>query len=295
MSAGWLKFALPAPAAAVPALERALEAAGACAVSVTARGGDAPRFAEPDGADPSLWPECMVEGLFGADMDLDAVRATLAGAGFDVADARCERFADADWQARSRAEFAPLRFAGDLWIVPTWHAVPAAARHVLRIDPGMAFGTGTHPTTGLCLDWLGTQSDLTGRSVLDYGCGSGILALAARRYGAARVVGVDLDPLACRVARENAALNDCADIPFLLPEELGTERFDVLIANILLNPLIALAASFEARLMPNGRIGLSGLLAAQVPAAMTAYAPRFKMDAPVLRGEWAFLSGRKRA
>ncbi|HMM74510.1 MAG TPA: 50S ribosomal protein L11 methyltransferase [Gammaproteobacteria bacterium] len=295
MSDAWIKLALPATELAVPALERALEEAGALAVAVEALDDSAPRYAEPQYADIRLWPNCRVEGLFAADTDVDAVLAQLAAAGFAVAGARRELFADEDWQARWREQFSPLRFAGELWVVPTWHAIPAGATRIVRLDPGMAFGTGTHPTTGLCLDWLGSELALAGKSVLDYGCGSGILAIAAERHGATRIVGVDIDPQALLVARENAALNMCADIPFLLPSALGAERFEVLVANILLKPLIALAPEFDARLVSGGRLGLSGLLADQIELAMTVYAARFKMDPPVLRGEWAFLSGRKRA
>ncbi len=294
MSDAWIKLALPAADCAVPALERAFEEAGALAVSVEALDDSTPRFAEPQYADPGLWPDCLVEGLFAADADIDAVLARFAAAGIDIGRARRELFADEDWQARWREQFAPLHFADDLWVVPTWHPIPAGATHVIRLDPGMAFGTGTHPTTGLCLDWLG-GCGLAGKSVLDYGCGSGILALAARRHGATRVAGVDIDAQALLVARENAMQNDCADLPFLLPSALGAEPYDVLVANILLNPLIALAPEFDARLVPGGRIGLSGLLAVQIDAAMTAYAARFKMDPPVVRGEWALLSGRKHA
>jgi len=294
LSEAWIKLALPARDVAVPALERAFEEAGALAVSVEALDDSAPRFAEPHYADASLWPDCLVEGLFSAEIDVDAVLAQIAATGVDVSAARRELFADEDWQTRWRERFSPLRFAGDLWVVPTWHAVPAGATHHIRLDPGMAFGTGTHPTTGLCLDWLGAL-ELAGKSVLDYGCGSGILAIAAQRHGALRIVGVDIDAQACAVARENAALNGCPDLAFMLPQALGSERYEVLVANILLNPLLALAPEFDARLAPGGRIGLSGLLAEQIDAAMTVYASRFKMDPPVVRDEWAFLSGLKLA
>jgi len=294
LSDAWIKLALPAPEAEVPALERAFEDTGALAISVEALDDSAPRFAEPQYAEPGLWPNCLVEGLYTADTDLDAVLAQFAAAGIAIAGARRELLADEDWQTRWREQFSPLGFAGELWVVPTWHAIPVGATRVIRLDPGMAFGTGTHPTTGLCLDWLGGMG-LAGKSVLDYGCGSGILAIAARRHGATRVVGIDIDAQALLVARENAALNACADLPFEQPAALVSERFDVLVANILLKPLIALAPEFDARVASGGSIGLSGLLAEQVDAAMTVYAERFKMDPPVLRGEWAFLSGRKRS
>ena len=295
MSGPWIRLALPATDVAVPALEQALEGAGALAISVEALDERTPRFGEPHTGETSLWPNCLVEGLFTADVDIDAVLALLAAHGTDIRGARREFLADDDWQTRWREQFTPLAFAGGLWVVPTWHAVPPAARHHVRLDPGMAFGTGTHPTTGLCLDWLGREVPLVGKSVLDYGCGSGILAIAALRHGAGRVVGVDVDPQACVVARENAALNGCADIGFLLPADLGSEHYEVLVANILLNPLITLAPEFDRRLAPGGYLGLSGLLVEQVDAAMAAYVPRFKMDPPVVRGEWAFLGGRKAA
>ena len=293
MSDAWIKLALPAPDKGVSALEDALVEAGALAVSVEAFDDSTPRFASPGVAETELWPNCIVEGLFEAGVDIDAVLAALAAAGFAVTGARRELLADQDWQTRWREQFKPLRFAGDLWVVPSWCEVPAAARHYITLDPGMAFGTGTHPTTGLCLDWLGADARPAGRSVLDYGCGSGILAIAARRHGAARVVGVDIDPEACVVARENAALNGCPDLGFLLPHELPPGAFDVLVANILLNPLLMLAGEFATRVVPGGCIGLSGLLVEQVDAALAAYAPHFAMDPPVVRGEWAFISGRK--
>lgn len=297
MSEAWIKLALPAPAARVPGLEDALVEAGALAVSVEARDDATPRFAEPGEPEAELWPDCVVEGLFEIEADVDAVLATLAAAGYEVGGARRELLADQDWQTRWREQFAPLEFAGGLWVVPSWHAVPAGARLHITLDPGMAFGTGTHPTTGLCLDWLGGEPAVRGARVLDYGCGSGILAIAALRFGAARVVGVDIDPLALDVARENAALNDCAAVDFMLPAALpASDRdgtFDVLVANILLNPLVALAPEFDSRLAPGGLIGLSGLLAEQVDAALAAYAPRFIFDPPVIRGDWAFLGGRK--
>ncbi len=295
MSDAWIKLALPATDVAVPALEQAFTDAGALAVSVEALDDSSPRFAEPNYADPSLWPDCLVEGLFPPEVDVDALLAALNAAGTDVSGARRELLADQDWQLRWRQQFLPLVFGGELWVVPTWHEVPAGARHFIRLDPGMAFGTGTHPTTGLCLDWLGRDLALAGKSVLDYGCGSGILALAAVRHGAARVAGVDIDPQACGVAHENAALNDCPDVDFILPRDLPAGSYDVLVANILLNPLIALAGEFDRRVAPGGVIGLSGLLAGQIDSAMAAYTPRFNMTPPVIRGEWAFISGRKRA
>lgn len=293
MSDAWLKLAVPAADLAVPALEQALEEAGALAVSVEALDDTHPRFSTPGLPEPALWPDCVVEGLFPATLDADALLAALAAAGCDVTGARRELLGDEDWQFKWREHFVPLAFAGDLWVVPSWHQVPAAARRYITLDPGMAFGTGTHPTTGLCLDWLGGEAAPAGKSVLDYGCGSGILAIAAARHGARHIVGVDIDPDACTVARDNARHNGCEAIDFVLPAMLAPGVFDVLVANILLNPLLGLVDEFASRLVPGGRIGLSGLLAEQVDFALAAYGTRFKMNPPELRGEWAFLSGRK--
>ncbi len=293
MSNAWIKLAVPAPDQDVPALEDALVEAGALAVSVEALDDTTPRFALPGVAETELWPNCIVEGLFDASVDIEAVLAALAAAGCELGGARRELLADQDWQTRWREQFTPLQFAGGLWVVPSWHDVPPGARHHITLDPGMAFGTGTHPTTGLCLDWLGGDAQPAGKSVLDYGCGSGILAIAARRHGAARVIGVDIDPEALSVARENALLNACPDLELLLPQALPAGTHDVLVANILLNPLLMLAADLAARVAAGGCIGLSGLLVEQADAALAAYAPYFQMEPPIVRGEWAFISGRK--
>lgn len=294
MSDAWLKVCLPAADRDVPRLEDSLLALGALSVAVAARDDTTPRFSTPGEPEPALWANCEVEALFEIGVDPHALLATLDDAGFAAGEARHEVLADRDWQQSFRQQFAPRRFAGELWIVPTWHAPPAGARHIITLDPGMAFGTGTHPTTGLCLDWLGGLAAVAGARVLDYGCGSGILAIAAARLGAAEVIGLDIDPEACAVARDNAAANACDDIHVVLPDALPDGSFDVLVANILLNPLLALASTLATLVRPGGHLGLSGLLAEQVPAACAAYAPWFELETPVLREDWAFVAGRRR-
>lgn len=295
MSEAWLKVVVPASDAEVSALEDALLERGALSVSVAARDDLTPRFHTPGEPEPALWARCEVEALFALGADGQALLAELQRAGFARDGARHEILADEDWQQRFRQQFTPMCFAGDLWVVPTWHQPPAGARHVISLDPGMAFGTGTHPTTALCLDWLGDRAGVAGARVLDYGCGSGILAIAAARLGAAAVTGIDIDPEACTVARDNARVNACRDIDFVLPKALAPgRRFDVLVANILLNPLLALAADLASRVVPDGRIGLSGILAEQLPLLEQAYAPWFEFDPPRRREEWAFLAGKRR-
>ena len=296
MSEAWLKIVVPASDTEVAALEDALLERGALSVSVAARDDLTPRFHTPGEPEPALWAHCEVEALFDAATDGQALLAALQHAGFARLGARYEMLADEDWQQRFRQQFAPMRFAGDLWVVPSWHQPPPGARHVIALDPGMAFGTGTHPTTALCLDWLGEAAGVAGASVLDYGCGSGILAIAAARLGAASVFGLDIDPEACKVAQANARENACPGIQFGLPEALlPDQRFDVLVANILLNPLLALSSALAARLTTGGRIGLSGILVEQLTDLEAAYAPWFELDPPRQREEWAFLSGRRRA
>ncbi|MSQ69162.1 MAG: 50S ribosomal protein L11 methyltransferase [Gammaproteobacteria bacterium] len=294
MSAAWLKLWVAAADHAVPRLEDALLAQGALSVSVAARDDTTPRYASPGEPEPALWANCEVEALFAADTDALAVLAALAAEGHAVAGAQHTILADQDWQAHFRQQFVPRRFAGDLWVVPSWQTPPAQARHVITLDPGMAFGTGTHPTTGLCLDWLGALATLPGARVLDYGCGSGILAIAAVRLGAARVVGLDIDADACAVARTNAQSNACEGLDIVLPDALTDTQFEVLVANILLNPLLLLAARFASLLVANGRLGLSGLLTEQVSAVQAVYGAWFELDPPCYREEWAFVSGRRR-
>ena len=294
MSEAWLKLRLPAADHEVEPLEDALLDQGALSVSVSARDDTTPRFQTPGEPEPALWANCEIEALFEVSTDPLAVLAALAADAHPVAGAHYEVLAERDWQQNFRQQFSPRRFAGDLWVVPTWHEPPAEARHIITLDPGMAFGTGTHPTTGLCLDWLGQLPELAGASVLDYGCGSGILAIAAARLGATRVIALDIDPEACRVARENAQQNGCDFIEMVLPAALPAGQFDVLVANILLNPLLALASQLADLVKPGGQIGLSGLLAEQAEIALAAYAPWFDLNPPEYREEWAFVGGRRR-
>lgn len=294
MSEAWLKLTVPVADREVARLEDLLLDLGALSVAVAARDDLTPRFHTPGEPEPALWANCEVEGLFDVATDPLLLLASIAAHALPVAGAAHEVLADRDWQQSFRQQFAPREFTGNLWVVPSWHTPPAGARHVITLDPGMAFGTGTHPTTGLCLDWLGSLAELRGASVLDYGCGSGILAIAAARLGARRVIGLDIDPGACEVARENALANDCGDIDMVLPGQLPAGTYDVLIANILMNPLLELAATLAGLIVAGGAIGLSGLLVEQAEAVRKAYARWFDLDPTATREDWAFISGRRR-
>ncbi|MDA0226040.1 MAG: 50S ribosomal protein L11 methyltransferase [Proteobacteria bacterium] len=203
--------------------------------------------------------------------------------------------ADDDWVRRTQAQFAPQRIGERLWIVPSWHAVPTdPGAVVVRLDPGAAFGTGAHPTTRMVLAWL--ERTLAPRAahmrVLDYGCGSGILAIAAARLGATQVDAIDLDPLALEAARANATNNNVALGVFDADAQLPGD-YDVVVANILARPLIVLAPAISARVGPGGRLALSGVLATQADEVMAAYAQAFTMAVAGAEEDWVLLEGRR--
>jgi len=198
---------------------------------------------------------------------------------------------DRDWVRASQAQFAPFA-VGRLWIGASWHEPPSDGRLIARIDPGLAFGTGSHPTTRLALSWL--EANLrSGESVLDYGCGSGILAIAAAKLGAGRVDAVDIDPQAVQAAAENAARNR-VEVRALAPESLGPAQYDVVVSNILLQPLVVLAPLLAASATPRGRIALTGVLESHAQELADAYAPWFNAG-PVLHEDgWALVGGARK-
>ena len=192
----------------------------------------------------------------------------------------------------TQSQFDPLRIRDDLWIVPSWHQAPNPAALNIVLDPGLAFGTGSHPTTHLCLAWLADHL-LPGESVLDYGCGSGILGIAAKRLGAAKVIGTDIDPQAIEASRYNAS-NNASEVSFFLPEDLPAIVVDIVVANILASPLKLLAPALASYCRPGGRIVLSGILSEQAEEVRAAYAAWFDMHAALPMENWVLLSGVKR-
>jgi ribosomal protein L11 methyltransferase len=221
------------------------------------------------------------------------VARAAGGAGLAPPAFETRRVADEDWVRASQAQFAPLCLEGRLWIVPSWHEAPRdPAAAVVRLDPGMAFGTGSHPSTRLALAWL-AQVLAPGASVLDYGCGSGILAIAAAKLGAARVDGVDVDPQALATAAENARANGVA-LRVFPPERLPPGAYDVVVANILSQPLIVLEPLLAARTRPGGRIALSGILDAQSAEVAAAYAGDFATRVAASEEGWDLLEGTRR-
>ena len=204
-------------------------------------------------------------------------------------------FEDQDWERSWMDNFQPMRFGQRLWIVPSWHAAPEPNAVNLLLDPGLAFGTGTHPTTALCLEWLDGQ-DLSDCNVLDFGCGSGILAIAALLLGAKEAVGTDIDVQALEASRDNAGRNNIAEgkFPLYLPEDLPQVQADVLMANILAGPLVSLAPQLSSLVKPGGRLALSGILAEQGEDVAAAYAKDFELDPIANRDGWVRISGRRR-
>ncbi|NQU28010.1 MAG: 50S ribosomal protein L11 methyltransferase [Candidatus Marinimicrobia bacterium] len=198
---------------------------------------------------------------------------------------------DRDWVRTTQMLSSPQQITERLWIIPTWESIVDQTAINIRLDPGIAFGSGTHPTTTLCLRWL-DKNIQGGEKVLDYGSGSGILGIAALKLGAAEAVGVDIDPQANAAAFNNAAINQ-VEFPTCLPEELATAKFDIIVANILANPLLELAQLFSELLSSGGKIALSGILEAQSAAIMEIYQHCFSMSPPENMGDWLLLSGQK--
>lgn len=293
----WQRLAAVVPGTGAGALAEALEAAGAVSTETTdADAGTAAEsaiFAEP-GADAAVWPRCRLVALLPEGADARALlEAALAEAGCALLEpAAIDRLEDTDWVRETQRQFEPIRAGRRLWIVPTWHEAPDRGAVNIVLDPGAAFGTGSHPTTRLVLAWL-EREVRGGETVLDYGCGSGILAIAAMKLGAARAVAVDIDPLALEAARYNASANAVAVEALAADAPLALEA-DLTVANILANPLRMLAPLLASHTRPGGRIALSGVLAGQAGEVLAAYEPWFAMAVEATEGDWACLAGTRR-
>lgn len=287
----WLSLKLAAGRAEADALADRLLAVGALAVSIEDRDAgteaEQAQFGEPGLGDPHAWQRNWVVALLPGETDVPDL---LARIGLPAnAEHQVETVAEQDWVRLTQSQFEPIRVTDRLWIVPSWHDAPDPQAINIVLDPGLAFGTGSHPTTRLCLVWLANTLQ-GGETVIDYGCGSGILAIAAAQLGAGRVVGVDIDPQAVAAARANAERN-AVRAEFCLPEAAPELCADVLVANILTNPLKALAPLFARAVRPGGRIALSGILSEQAAQVIDAYAPWFDLHIDAIEDGWCLLSG----
>lgn len=261
------------------------------AVAITLRdAGDTPLLEPAPGATP-LWPASVITALFPADTDAVALRATLAAA-LPELEIALTTLQDRDWQAEWQASLRPQEFGDGLWLLPLDAPPPANAAACVRLEPGLAFGTGEHPTTALCLSWL-SQLELHGLAVLDYGCGSGVLAIAALALGAQCATAVDIDPQALEATRANADNNQCGtQLSVALPRDLeNAAQYDVLIANILSGTLIELAPQLARRLRPGAPLALTGILAGQARAVVAAWAEWAALEVRAQQDEWVLLSG----
>jgi ribosomal protein L11 methyltransferase len=294
----WLSATLIVDARCVEALADALFERGALSVDVAdaAAGtpGERPLFAEPGSAPALNWPVNRVIALFAHDADIaGAVPEALAAVSMPPnTPYGIDRIDDKDWVRLTQAQFTPQQITPRLWVVPTWHEIVDAKAINIRLDPGLAFGTGTHPTTRLCLRWLDGHLK-PGATVIDYGCGSGILAVAAVKLGAARVQGIDIDAQAVLAARANALQNQ-ADVSFHAAADELHAQADVVVANILANPLTVLAPLLATLTAPGGAVVLSGILADQADDVCAAYRAWFDMHAAEHEEDWVLLAGTKR-
>lgn len=299
----WLQLKAQVPPEHAELLEELLLGEGATAITLQDAHDD-PVF-EPDRGTTPLWDQTVLTGLYD---DLEGIHQMLERLATAWAEQMpgepCpiiehELLDDRDWERQWMEDFKPLRMGQRLWIVPSWHQPPEHDAINLKLDPGLAFGTGTHPTTALCLEWLdglALDGHLDGIEVLDVGCGSGILAIAALKLGARHATGTDIDPQALTASRDNAERNDIEASRFRLryPEQMAAEHFPLVLANILAGPLVELAETIAGHVAPGGRLALSGILVDQTRAVLDAYRGQgLIMDEPCCREGWARLSGHR--
>ena len=255
---------------------------------------DTPMY-EPKPGEVLLWPDTQVVGLFEADADMKGIlqrlgKAKVLGPDFKY---KLEPLEDKDWEREWMDNFHPMQFGERLWICPSWRDVPEPDAVNVMLDPGLAFGTGTHPTTALCLRWL-DGIEVAGKTVVDFGCGSGILAIAALKLGAKEVIGIDIDPQALQASMDNAQRNQVADrLKVFLPADQPILQADIVMANILSGPLLELQDVITGYCKADGLLVLSGILAEQVERIEQAYARDITLDISAIDQEWARVSGRR--
>ncbi len=294
----WLNLSIQADASYAEALSEALLEQGALSVDMLDADADTPDeqaiFGEPGEPTSAVWQHNLINALFESDSPVaDILQACCTNLGIlQVPPHKIATLEESDWVRQTQAQFDPIRISQRLWIVPTWHTAVDSTAINIALDPGLAFGTGSHPTTRLCLRWL-DENLQGGENILDYGCGSGILAIAAMKLGAKSAIGVDVDAQAVQASHDNAVANRVrAD--FYLPDDTTLKQYDVVVANILTNPLRALAPLLAGATSSGGRIVLSGVLGEQAEEVAKIYGQWFAMSPTVIEDGWACLSGIKK-
>ena len=303
----YLELSLRCSEAEQPRYENALEDVGALAVTLLDADAETPNeraILEPGVGEMPIWGEVALSALFDAEADPLLLLAALEAfdPGLDWSGAGFRKVEDQDWERAWMDQYVPLHFGARTWIVPWNQDLPEGAdasdAAVIRLDPGLAFGSGTHPTTSLCLQWLdrlAASGELQGRQVLDFGCGSGILALAALKLGAAQAIGVDNDPQAIVATRDNGERNGVGDrLQVFLPQDEPAARYPVVVANILASALDALADLLAARVAPGGRVALSGILAGQEDELLARYGEWFADLRVAREDDWVRIDGVRR-
>ena len=295
----WRQFVMNLDAMDAEVVEEIFERFGASSVTLT-DAGDNPVL-EPGPGETPLWADTIITGLFTPDIDLQPLRDALV-AELNLTELpahHTEDLEDRVWEREWLKDFGPMQFGRRLWIYPAWSTVSESEAVVVHLDPGLAFGTGTHATTALCLEWLDGLS-IGGKTILDYGCGSGILAIAGLKLGCASAVGMDIDPQAVIATRQNAKDNDVAGNLQILGTSAEIQGdFDVVVANILAGPLVQFAESITLTLRGHGMLALSGVLCEQADDVTAAYEPWIDFDEPVFKEQdgqiWSRLTGKRRA
>ncbi|WP_086930948.1 50S ribosomal protein L11 methyltransferase [Agarilytica rhodophyticola] len=291
----WLQLRVNTQRDDVPSVETAMTSNGALSVTFEDNA-DQPIF-EPELGETPLWNETCVTGLFDAAIETHDVQDKIThqcGVGDDAC--HWQILEDKDWQREWMKHFSPLQCSANFWICPSWIAPPKPEAINLMLDPGLAFGTGTHPTTFMCLKWV-AECNISNKDVVDYGCGSGILGIAALLHGAKSVTGIDIDPQALIASQENAKRNnlDKELFPVYFPDKCPTEKTDIVLANILAGPLVELAPALVSLLKTGGKICLSGILKSQQQAIIDTYSHHVTIDKIDEKDEWVCIVGTKKA
>jgi len=288
----WIQLILEVDKSSNDKAEQALLDAGA--LSVTLKDAEDNPVLEPAPGETPLWDKLILIGLFDADIDTKSLEQNIQhqlGIQYPL---RIEQLEDKDWVRAWMDNYQPMQFGKHLWVCPRHLQPPEPDAINLMLDPGLAFGTGTHPTTALCLQWL-DQADLKNKTVLDFGCGSGVLAIAALMLGAKHCDGTDIDPQALQASEDNAKENFVLDkLSVMQPENVPQQQYDMVLANILAGPLVELAAKLSNYCKLGGDIVLSGILENQAQSVLDAYSPWFDLDAPATQDEWVRITGKKK-